>query len=96
MNRIETSKGVLKYRNPTIIEMISLVRILRDYFTNDDLVGARLSIMENIKDLLDYSEMNEIKNFEDMNKHGDELAGSLYVISDEILNKVIGAFAKKP
>ena len=51
--------------------------------------------MENIKDLLDYSEMNEIKNFEDMNKHGDELAGSLYVISDEILNKVIGAFAKK-
>ena len=94
MNKIETSKGFLKYRDPTVIEAISLVRLLRDYFTTDDLVGARLTIMENIKHLLDYSELHEIKSFEDLN-NCTEMIGPLYSISDEILNKVVGAFAKK-
>lgn len=94
MNKIETSKGFLKYRDPTVIEAISLVRLLRDYFSTDDLVGARLTIMENIKHLLDYSELHEIKSFEDLN-NCTEMIGPLYSISDEILNKVVGAFAKK-
>lgn len=94
MGKIETSKGFLKYRDPTVIEAISLVRLLRDYFATDDLVGARLTIMENIKHLLDYSELHEIKSFEDLN-NCTEMIGPLYSISDEILNKVVGAFAKK-
>lgn len=95
MNKYQTPKGFLKYRNPTIIETIALVRVLREYFTNDDLVGARLKIMENIQPLLDYSEMDGIKSFEDLNEHGTDVVGALYEISDEILNKVVGAFAKK-
>lgn len=95
MNRVETSKGVLKYRNPTIIETISLVRILREYFATEDTIGAKLAIMENIKDLFDYSEMNEIKSFDDMNKNGAEMTSVLYQISEEILDRVVGAFAKK-
>ena len=95
MNEIKTSRGVLKYRNPTIIEAINLVRLLRDYFAIDDTVGAKLTIMENIKDLFDYSQMDGIKSFDDMNNNGEEMIGVLYSISDEILNKVVGAFAKK-
>lgn len=95
MNSIKTSHGVLKYRNPTIIETIALIKILREYFANEDLIGARLSIMENIKDILDYSEMDNIKNFDDLNNAGIELVGALYNIADEILNKVVGAFGKK-
>ncbi len=95
MNKIQTSKGFLIYRDPTIIESISLVRLLRDYFATDDLVGARLTIMENIKHLLDYSELEGIKSFEDLNASGNEMVGPLYFIADEILNKVVGAFAKK-
>jgi hypothetical protein len=95
MNEIKTSCGVLRYRNPTIVEAISLVRLLRDYFAIDDTVGAKLTIMENIKDLFDYSQMDNIKSFEDMNNHGDEMIGILYSITHEILNKVVGAFAKK-
>jgi len=95
LNRYQTPVGFLKYRNPSIVETIKLVRILREYFSNDDLVGARLSIMENISDLLDYSEMEGVKNFDDLNKQGTEVVSALYEISDEILNKVIGAFAKK-
>lgn len=95
MNRVETSKGILKYRNPTILETIALVRILREYFIKEDLIGARLTVMENIKDLFEFSEMNDIKSFEEMNKHGEDLVSVVYQISDEILNKVIGAFEKK-
>lgn len=95
MNSIETSKGVLKYRNPSIIETISLVRLLRDYFASQDMIGAKLVIMENIKELLDYSELEGIKNFEELNDKGEEMVAALYEISDVILNKVVGAFSKK-
>jgi hypothetical protein len=87
--------GFLKYRNPTIIETIALVKIIREFFVSEDLIGAKFVIMENIKNLLDYSELNGIESFEDLNKHSDEMTGALYRISDEILNKVIGAFGKK-
>lgn len=95
MNRIQTPKGVLKYRNPTIIETISLVRLLREYFSSQDMIGAKLLIMENIKDLLDYSELDGIKSFEDLNSNGDEMLAAIYEVSDIILNKIVGAFAKK-
>lgn len=95
MNRIETSKGVLKYRNPSIIETISLIKILRKSLSDDDLIEAKLSIMENIDKLLDYSELNDVKNFDELNQHGEEMTGVLYSIADDILNKIVGAFAKK-
>lgn len=95
MNKIETSKGVLKYRNPSIIETISLIKILRKSLSDDDLIEAKLSIMENIDKLLDYSEMTEINSFEELNKHGEEMTGVLYTVADDILNKIVGAFAKK-
>ena len=95
MNRVETSKGVLKYRNPTILETVALVRILREYFASEDIIGARLTVMENIKDLFDYSEMDGIKSFDDMNNYGEDLTGIIYQISDDLLNKVVGAFQKK-
>jgi hypothetical protein len=31
-----------------------------------------------------------------LNQHGEEMTGALYSIADDILNKIVGAFAKKP
>jgi hypothetical protein len=95
MNKVKTSKGFLKYRNPTILETVALVRVLRQFFADEDMVGAKLAVMENITNIFDFSEMDGIKNFDEMNAHGEEMVGVLYSISDEILNKVVGAFAKK-
>jgi hypothetical protein len=95
MRSVETSKGVLKFRNPTIIETITLVRVLRESFATDDTIGAKLLIMENTKDLLDYSEMDGINSFEDLNKHGEEMTAALYEMANIILDKVVGAFSKK-
>ena len=95
MNKIETSMGILKYRNPTVIENMKLLKDAKEYFRNEDPIGAKISIMEKIGPLLDFSEMNEIKSFEDLNNHGDEMTLPVSLIADEILNKLVGAFAKK-
>lgn len=91
----QTKVGVLKYRMPTIIEAIKLVRLLRDCFAIDDTIGAKLILMENIKDLLDYSGLEGIKSFEDLNNNSEEFTGILFQISDDILIKIVGAFTKK-
>jgi hypothetical protein len=72
MNQIQTSKGILKYRNPTIIENMHLLKEAKEYFKNEDPIGAKISIMERIGPLLDFSEMDGIKSFEELNNHGDE------------------------
>ena len=95
MNRIETSKGVLKYRNPTVIENMRLLKDAKEHFRNEDPIGAKISIMENIGMLLDFSEMDGIKSFDDLNQHGDEMTLPVSIIADEILNKLVGAFQKK-
>jgi hypothetical protein len=95
LEEVKTAKGILKYRNPTVIETISLVKMLREYFATDDTIGAKLAIMEKLKDFLDYSDLEGIKNFEELNEHGEEMTSALFEISDTILNKVVAAFAKK-
>ena len=87
--------GFLKYRNPTIIENMKLLKEAKDFFKNEDPIGAKISNMEKIGPVLDFSEMNGIKSFEELNNHGDDMTLPLSTIADEILNKLVGAFAKK-
>ena len=87
--------GILKYRNPTVIENMHLLKDAKDFFKNEDPIGAKISIMEKIGPLLDYSELNGISSFEELNKHGEEMTLPVSLIADEILNKLVGAFAKK-
>lgn len=95
MNRIETSLGVLKYRNPTVIENMHLLKDAKEHFRNEDPIGAKIAIMEKVAPLLDFSEMNGISNFDELNKCGAEMTLPISQIADEILTKLVGAFAKK-
>ena len=95
MNRIETSKGVLKYRNPTVIENMKLLKEAKEFFRLEDPVGAKISIMEKIAPLLDYSEMEGVTNFDELNNFGEEMTLPISIIADEILNKLVVAFSKK-
>ena len=95
MNQIQTSKGILKYRNPTIIENMHLLKEAKEYFKNEDPIGAKISIMERIGPLLDFSEMDGIKSFEELNNYGDEMTLPISDIADYILNKLVVAFSKK-
>ena len=95
MNKIATPKGVLKYRNPTVIENMKLLKDAKEFFKSEDPIGAKISIMEKLEPLLDFSELDGIKSFEELNSFGDEMTLPLSLIADEILNKLVGAFVKK-
>lgn len=95
MNRIETPKGVLKYGNPTVIENMKLLKEAKEFFRLEDPVGAKISIMEKIGPLLDYSEMEGITNFDELNNFGEEMTLPISIIADQILNKLVVAFSKK-
>lgn len=95
MNRIETSKGILKYRNPTVIENMKLLKEAKEFFKNEDPIGAKISIMEKLGPLLDFSEMLDVKSFEELNNFGDEMTLPLSQIADEILEKIVSVFSKK-
>lgn len=95
MNKIQTARGVLKYRNPTVIENMKLLKEAKEFFRLEDPVGAKISIMERIAPLLDYSEMEGITNFEELNGYGEEMTLPISIIADEILNKLVAAFSKK-
>jgi len=95
MNEIQTPKGVLKYRNPTVLENMEMLKASREYFKNEDPLGAKIELIKHLKPLLDYSGMEGIKSFDELNEYGEEMTLPLSQIADEILNKVAGAFVKK-
>lgn len=95
MNEIQTGKGVLRYRNPTVLENMQMLKSCREFFKTDDPLGAKIELMKHIEPLLDYSGLDGIKSFQELNQYGDEMTLPLSSIADEVLNKVAGAFAKK-
>lgn len=95
MNEVKTSKGVLKYRNPTVFENMSMLKAAREHFANNDVVQAKIEIMKQLAPLLDYSGLEGIKSFEQLCEDGQEMTLPLSNLADEILQKVSEAFAKK-
>jgi len=96
VNKVETSMGILKYRNPTILENMKLLKAAKLALSNGDIDDAQIAIMENIEPLLDFSEMNGVSSFSDLNNLSEEMTQPLNHIANNILDKLIGAFTKKP
>lgn len=95
MNEINTSKGVLKYRNPTVFENMAMLKAAKEHFANNDAVQAKIEIMKQLAPLLDYSSMNGVSSFEQLCEDGEEMTLPLSELADVILQKVSGAFVKK-
>jgi len=92
---IETPNGNLKYRFPTVLENLKILKAVREHYINNDDIGAKIAVIEFLEPMLDYSEMNGIKNFTELNNAGFEMTKPLSEIADVILGKVGEAFAKK-
>jgi hypothetical protein len=95
MNEIKTSKGMLKYRNPTVFENMAMLKAAKEHFANNDAVQAKIEIMKQLAPLLDYSLMEGINSFEELCQDGDEMTLPLSELADVVLQKVSGAFVKK-
>lgn len=95
MNEIKTAKGILKYRNPTVFENMAMLRSAREYFEKNDVVGAKMEIIKQLPPLLDYSSLDGITSFDELEKDGENMTLPLSELADTILSKVSGAFQKK-
>ena len=75
---------------------MKLLKAAKAGLASGDIIDAKIAVMENIEPLLDFSEMKDIKSFSDLNNHGDEMTLHVADIAEELLDKIIGAFSKKP
>ena len=94
MNSVETSKGLLKWRNPSVFENLSILKAARESFAANDPIGAKMEILKLLGPMLDLSEM-EVKSYDKLCELGDEMTLPLSQIADAILEKVTKAFEKK-
>jgi hypothetical protein len=95
MNEIETPRGVLKYRNPNVFENHEFLRSAREFFANDDAIGAKISIMKSMGPLVDVSGLEGVNSYQELCELGEEMTYPLTKIADSILEKVTQAFKKK-
>jgi hypothetical protein len=75
---------------------MKLLKAAKLGLSTGDIMDAKIAVMENIEPLLDFSEMKDVKSFDDLNNLGDEMTYHLAGIADNILDKIIGVFTKKP
>jgi len=94
MNEIQTSKGILRYRNPTVFENLSILKAARECFAANDPIGAKIVILKNLEPMIDFTDL-EVKSYEKLCELGDEMTLPLSNIADSILEKVTKAFEKK-
>jgi hypothetical protein len=95
MNRVETSDGILKYKNPGIVKTMEIMRDARKCFEKSEPLEAKIAVIEHCKDLFVYDEMKEIKTWEQLDAHGEEMTIVVNEVADVILEKVIKALTKK-
>jgi hypothetical protein len=75
---------------------MKLLKGAKDALAMGDILDAKISIVENIEPLLDFSEMKDVKSFDDLNKLGDEMTLHVSDIAESVLEKIVSVFAKKP
>jgi hypothetical protein len=94
MKEIKTSKGILKYRMPNLLEAYDL---LEESGVNDKVSNLKLkrNIIKAMGELVDCSEIECQPSYNDLLNDIDEMAKPLSDIADEVILKAFGAFKKK-
>ena len=91
---IETSKGVLKYRMPNILEAYDLLDT-----SGIQLGVSTLKLKRNIIDsmgpMIDYSGIEGVDSYQNLLTMVDDMVMPLGAIADEIIMKTFDAFKKK-
>lgn len=94
MKEIKTSKGVLKYRMPNLLEAYDL---LEESGVNDKVSNLKLkrNIIKAMGELVDCSGIEGQPTYSDLLNDIEDMAKPLSDIADEVILKAFGAFKKK-
>jgi len=95
MKTIQTSKGILKYRMPNILEAYDLLEISGIARGESSVLKLKRNIIEAMAHLVDVSELDGITTYEELLTHVDEMILPIGEIADEIIEKTFTSFKKK-
>lgn len=90
----KTTKGLLKYRMPNIIEAFDLLDLSGVAEGNSNNLKLKKNIIMGMSELVDVSEMEGISTYSDLLNELD-LISEISSIADEVIVLAFGAFGKK-
>jgi len=91
----ETSKGVLKYRMPNILEVYDLLEDSGFATGEKSPLKLKRNIIKLLEPFLDMSGIEGAEKFDDLISMVDDMAIPLSEIADEVMGKSFSAFKKK-
>lgn len=91
----ETSKGVLKYRMPNILESYDILECSGVTEGKPSQLKMKRNIIASMGYLLDFSEVEGMSSYDDLLNDTEEMIIPLGEIADEIIIKAFSAFKKK-
>lgn len=94
MKEIQTSKGVLKYRMPNILEAYDILEASGITTGSSSTIMLKRNIIASMGVLLDFKELG-FSSYEELLNDTDEMLESISTIADEVILKTFDAFKKK-
>ena len=90
-----TSKGILKYRMPNVLEVYDL---LDSSGVNSGVVETlkiKRNVIASMESFVDYSSIEDAKSYQDIINNPEEMILPLGEIADEVIAKIFEVFKKK-
>lgn len=94
MKEIQTSRGVLKYRMPNILEAYDILEASGITTGSSSTIMLKRNIIASMGVLLDFKELG-FSSYEELLNDTDEMLESVSTIADEVILKTFDAFKKK-
>lgn len=91
----QTSKGVLKYRMPNVLEVYDLLDASGVNVGVVDTLKIKRNVIANMESLIDYSGISEVKSYNDLLSNPEDMILPLGEIADEVIAKIFEVFKKK-
>jgi len=90
-----TSKGVLKYRMPNILEAYDLLEASGVSTGNTSVIKLKRNIIKEMSPLIDFTSIEGISSYEELLQDMDSFVLALSEIADEVTQKAFGALKKR-
>lgn len=91
----QTSKGVLKYRMPNVLEVYDLLDASGVNGGITEMLKIKRNVIASMEVLLDYSAIEGVSSYGDLLNNPEEMTMPLAEIADEVIAKIFDVFKKK-
>lgn len=91
----QTEKGILKYRMPNVLEVYDLLDLSGVNNGVSETLKVKRNVIQHMSALIDFSEIEDVKSYEDLLNIPEVVMIPLSDIADEVISKIFEVFKKK-